>query len=170
MEHPDRNVRKQAYYGVMSALHQKRETFASLLKTYALQLSLNAGFRRHESSFAAALFEEELHPEIYGHLINAVHLHLNTLHHYINLRKKLLGVTQLGSYDLLAPLPAQSEPVVGIQEGLALIESSLAPLGEEYYDYLAYLIGVNCIDFYPDSRKRTEPTPGMFMMFIPIYC
>ncbi|MED4953898.1 M3 family oligoendopeptidase [Paenibacillus macerans] len=153
MEHPDRNVRKQAYYGVMSALHQKRETFASLLKTYALQLSLNAGFRRHESSFAAALFEEEIHPEIYGYLINAVHLHLNTLHHYINLRKKLLGVTQLGSYDLLAPLPAQSEPVVGVQEGLALIESSLAPLGEEYYDYLAYLIGVNCIDFYPDSRK-----------------
>lgn len=59
-----------------------------------------AKVKKFPSALAASLHKDNVNPEIYNALIQAIHESLPTLHKYLGLRAKVLGVEKLEMYDL----------------------------------------------------------------------
>ena len=63
--------------------------------------------------------------------MEAIHQHLPLLHHYIELRKKILGITDLKMYDIYTPL-SNLDYKFNYEDGVKKAEEVLAIFGKEY--------------------------------------
>jgi len=60
--------------------------------------------RKFPSTLEAALLPYNIPTSVYEQLIRDVHANLPTLHRYLRLRQKIMGLPQLGYEDLYAPI------------------------------------------------------------------
>ncbi len=60
--------------------------------------------RKFDTSLDAALFDYNIPRSVYTQLLDDVHANLPTLHRYLKLRQKIMGLPQLGYEDLYAPI------------------------------------------------------------------
>ncbi|MFH1680435.1 MAG: oligoendopeptidase F [Candidatus Eisenbacteria bacterium] len=154
---PDRRVRRDAVEGVFGALRQNEHVLAALLAGQANHTIFLARARGYERALDAYLDMEEIDPAVYHSLIAAVRANLGPLHRYVELRKKVLGLTDLHVYDLYTPLVPGKEMDVPYEEAMRILPEALAPLGEEYREMLvAGLDPANgWIDLYPHEGKES---------------
>lgn len=132
LENPSRKLRRKAFkqlYGVYAA---HINTLAATYQTQVKSDCITARLRKYPSARAAALFASHIPEEVYDNLIAAVHAHLPSLHGYIDLKRRLLGVKEMHMYDIYAPLTTVPEKNFSFDEALDLIKAALRPLGEEY--------------------------------------
>ncbi len=66
--------------------------------------SFFAKARKYNSSLEFALDAANIPVAVYSSLVNGVNENLATFHRYLNLRKKMMGLSELHYYDLYAPL------------------------------------------------------------------
>lgn len=151
----DRVLRQSAYESLNGVYLQFQDALAATLAAQTKQLWFFAKARNYPSSLAAALDENEVPEEIYHNLIAAVHRHLPKLHRYISLRKKLLGLDELRSFDLYTPLVADADVSVSYEEAKKLVSEAVAPLGEEYVSIFKNGMEDGWIDVYENPGKRS---------------
>ena len=65
-------------------------------------------------------------------LIDGVNRGLPTFHRYLNLRKKMMGVSELHYYDLYAPLVSSVDLNYTAEEAEKHVMAALKPLGPDY--------------------------------------
>ena len=104
MESKNRGVRKAAYKALYSNYEQYQHTYAKTLQTNVKVHNLKAQIRSYDSARQAALANNFVPEKVYDVLMEAIHQHLPLLHRYIELRKKILGITDLKMYDIYTPL------------------------------------------------------------------
>ena len=92
---------------------------------------------------------------VYENLIAAVHDSLPTMHRYIALRKKLLGLEEQHMYDIYAPLVADAELKLPYEEACDLVIEGLAPLGKEYQSLLREGFANGWVDVCETTGKRS---------------
>ena len=87
-------------------------------------------------------------------LVDGVNRHLPTFHRYLQLRKRMMGLTDdLHYYDLYAPLVADVEPRYTPEEAQEHVIGATAPLGNDYTDVLRRGFNDRWIDWYPTEGK-----------------
>ncbi|WP_367925134.1 oligoendopeptidase F [uncultured Ruthenibacterium sp.] len=155
MESSDRTLRQSAFCSLYAGYDRLKNTCAAVLSSQMKQLQFFAKARRYPSALHAALAETEVPVEIYHNLIETVHQHLPSMHRYVRLRKKLLGLDQLHYYDLYAPMVADEHMEVPFDMGKDLAREALAPLGEEYLKILNEGFENRWIDVYENQGKRS---------------
>ena len=111
--------------------------------------------RRYPSALAAALDRNRVPVEVYDAMTAAAHEGLPSLHRYLRLRARMLGVSDLGYHDLYAPLAAESERSYSVPEARSLLAESLAPLGREYVEVLDRGFDERWVDFWPTQGKKS---------------
>ncbi len=151
----DRQVRQQAFTGLLGTYSQYRNTLAATLDGQVKQHVFFAKARKYASPLEAALSGNDIPVEVYDNLISTVNNHLAPLHRYVALKKKALGVDQIHMYDLYVPLAKDVEIKVPYQEGLQLVRQSLAPLGDDYAKQLNKGLSSGWIDVYENKGKRS---------------
>jgi oligoendopeptidase F len=109
---------------------------------------------RFGSTLEAALFRDAIPTTVYRQLLEDVHANLGTLHRYLALRKRLLGVDRLDYADLMAPVVKSMDRTYGIAEAQEMVLSAVAPLGREYQDKLRHGYQSGWTDFLPSTGKR----------------
>ena len=92
--------------------------------------------RHFDSALEAALFQDNIPTAVYKQLLADVHRSLPTLHRYLALRKKMLGLDVLRYQDLYVPLVASVDMNFEPDEARAITLEALAPLGKAYTDAL----------------------------------
>ena len=110
--------------------------------------------RKFASTLAAALFRDNIPVSIYHQLIEDVNANLPTLHRYLKLRQRLMGLKQLGYEDLYAPLVPEVERRYPIDKAKDMVLAAVAPLGPEYQRKLEHGFGAGWTDFLPRTGKR----------------
>jgi oligoendopeptidase F len=110
--------------------------------------------RNYNSCLEAALDANNIPVEVYHGLIDNVNKNLNTLHRYLALRKRMLGVDTLHYYDIYAPLVKEVDLQYSYEEAQKLIIDGLALLGPEYTSTLATAFDNRWIDIFPNTGKR----------------
>ncbi len=155
MESHDRNVRKNAYNAVYDAYKALINTIASAYNYNTKTDVVSARIRKYDSARAAALSGDNIPAEVYDNLVAEVHKNLPSMHRYVNLRKKLLGVDKLYMYDMYVPLIKLPETVVSFEEGLDIMRDALQPLGEEYLSKMNKGIEEGWIDVYENKGKTS---------------
>jgi oligoendopeptidase F len=142
------------------------DAFFGALKTFqrTLGVALYAQVRGHifdekvhlfGSSLEAALFQNDVPTAVYRQLIADVHRSLPTLHRYLRLRQKMLGLDALRYQDLYVPLVEKVDMTFAPEEARAITLEAFAPLGKEYVATLKKGYESRWTDFLPSTGKRS---------------
>ncbi len=157
-EGADRALRKSAYENLYQTLGRFKNTAASILNAQNKQLKFYADARKYDSMLEASLDQNHVPTAVYLNLIDTVHQHMDTMHRYVRLRKKLLGVEELRFYDVYTQLVSGVDKKIPFDEAKQTVYEALAPLGEDYRRILKEGFDNRWIDVYENEGKR----PGAY--------
>lgn len=133
-------------------------TLATTLNAHVQSHVFNKDVRGFGSSVEAALFDFNIPQAVYTRLIDDVHANLPTLHRYLKLRQKIMGLPALGYEDLYAPIVDRVDLRYTPEEGMALTLEAFAPLGPQYVEALRKGYASRWVDFLPNTGK----SPGAY--------
>jgi oligoendopeptidase F len=149
--------RKAVFGAFWGAWRGYKGTLGANMTTQVMGDVFTAKARRFDSSLEAALFADNMPAKVYRTLVEQTNAALPTLHRYLRLRKRLLGITdQLGYYDNYPTLfPATEVPKFGVTESERITLEALAPMGEEYLALLRRGFAGRWMNPYPHQGKAT---------------
>ena len=153
-ESSDRALRKSAYENLYNTLGGMRNTAAGLLDAQNKQQKFFATARKYGSAREAAMDRTNVPVSVYDNLIEAVHRHMDKMHRYVRLRKKLLGVDVLHFYDVYTPLLKDEPAKIPFAQAKQTVYDALYPLGDDYRAILKEGFENRWIDVYENQGKR----------------
>lgn len=156
----DRNVRKNAFDVMYASYGQFENSLASTLSGEVKAHNFNARVHKYNSAREAALSENSVPTAVYGTLIKEVNSHLDLLHRYVALRKKILGLKDLQMYDMYVPLTGKPVLSYNFEEAKEEARKALAPLGEDYLKHVDYIFNNRVIDVVENQNKVTGAYSG----------
>ncbi|WP_368403697.1 oligoendopeptidase F [Streptococcus parasanguinis] len=159
VESKDRAVRKEAYEGLYKVYEQYQHTYAKTLQTNVKVHNFNAKVRKFSSAREAALSDNFVPESVYDSLVAAVNKHLPLLQRYVQLRSKILGISDLKMYDMYTPL-SDTDYKFTYEESLAKAEEVLAVLGEDYLSRVKRAFSERWIDVHVNQGKRSGAYSG----------
>lgn len=154
----DRHVRKEVFNAFWSTYNQYEDTFGSLLSQTVLQHVIDARLHHYDSALAAAVSADDIPVGVYHQLVDSVNDNLDTLHRYLKLRKRMLGVDTLHYYDIYPPL-VKSDKAFTIDQARQLVRTATQPLGKHYQQLLDKATSQPWTSVYPSRGK----SPGAYM-------
>ncbi len=156
---PVYNVRKQAADAFFSTLRSYENTFATLLDGVVKAHILSKEARGYSSCLEASLMPDNISVEAYDQLVQTINDNLpRTLHKYIALRRKVLGLDGPVTFpNLYNSMIEDVDQEWTYEQGRDLILTALKPLGQEYVSLLAEGTDPHngWIDIYPNADKRS---------------
>ncbi len=115
----------------------------------------NKDARHYDSCLQAALDRNNVPTAVYTQLISDVHANLPTLHRYLKLRQRMMGVDQLRYEDLYASIVKEVDLHFTPEQAMDLTLKACAPLGKTYVDDLKKGYDSRWVDFMPSTGKRS---------------
>lgn len=156
MQSTDRKLRRTTYLAQCSRYHQYRHTFADLLGGKIQAHLFYSKGHKYTSCLEAALYQNNIPPQLYTNLIDTVSAHSSLITDYFSLKQKALALPDFHFYDVYAPIAHTQEHRYSYQESVDLICSSLSPLGEEYVNIMRNgLTNARWVDKYENLNKRS---------------
>ncbi len=142
------------------------QTFWDTYKDYTgtLAASLYAQVKSHmfyndvhnfDNSLERALFNNNIPTSVYRQLIEDVHENLPTLHRYLKLKERMLGLDKIGYEDLYAASVKEVDLTYSPEEAIDLCIRSNGILGEEYVEVLSGAFEQGWMDILPSPGKRS---------------
>ena len=156
----DREVRKNAFDVMYASYGQFENSLASTLSGEVKAHNFNARVHKYNSAREAALSENGVPTAVYDTLIKEVNSHLDLLHRYVSLRKKILGLKDLQMYDMYVPLTGEPPLSYNFETAKAEARKALAPLGEDYLKHVDYIFNNRVIDVVESQNKVTGAYSG----------
>ena len=126
--------------------------------------ALNAEMRAHvfnkdvhhyRSCVEASLFPNNIPTRVYTQLLSDVHSNLPTLHRYLKLRKRMMGVDTLRYEDLYAPIVKEVDLKFTPEQAMDITLSAVEPLGKDYVETLRKGMVGGWIDWMPTEGKAS---------------
>lgn len=128
---PDREARRTAWEHYADGYLGLKNTLASNYSAAVQRDVFFARARRYDSSLEAALFPNNIAPEVFHNLIETFRKNIPTWHKYWAVRRRALGVETLHPYDIWAPI-STAQSTIPFEQAVDWISAGLAPLGDDY--------------------------------------
>jgi oligoendopeptidase F len=148
--------RKLVFDGYWGAWKKFEGTSGELLTTQVMNDHFTAQSRKFATALQASQFPDAMPDAVYRTLISEVNAALPTLHRYLRLRKKLLGITDdLHYYDGYPPMfHLDNAPKFSVADSERITLEALQPLGDEYLGILRKGFNAHWMSAYPQDGKR----------------
>jgi oligoendopeptidase F len=154
-ESKNREDRKRIFEVFFETLQKFQRTFGTQLYGELKKNLFYKNVRNYESSLHASLDKNNIPRAVFHKLIENVNKNLHTLHRYLQLRGKMLGIKDLNFYDAYPSLTKEVDLTYTYDQARELIQNSLSLLGKEYNVIIQKALEDNWIDVYPNTGKRT---------------
>lgn len=128
----NREFRKEVYEKYYTVYKQFENTAASLLDGEMTANNTIAKLKKFDSARKMSLFANNIDEKVYDNLVEVIHDNIEIHRDYTSLRKKVLGLDDLGFHDIYLPLVEDYNKTYTFDEAKELILKALAPLGEDY--------------------------------------
>lgn len=151
----DRAARKKVFEDFFGTYKQYERSFGTQLYSQIKRDIFYKNARRYESTLESALNADNIPVAVYKNLIASVNENLATLHRYLKLRKKILGLDDLHYYDMYPSLVKAVDLSYTVEQAQGLIKAALQPLGSDYIKALDEAFGNRWIDMFPNTGKRS---------------
>jgi len=148
-------VRRTAFHQYYAQYEAHANTLAATLSGSNERDVYAARVRKYPSAVEAALFADNVPLGVYDQLVAAVRTHLPAVHHYYDLRRRILGLDEIHHYDCYVPLVPELEQRHTWDEAVAVVIESLAPLGGDYGGRLERGLRGRWCDRYPNVGKQS---------------
>ena len=150
----DRAVRKAAFEGLFKEYKAFENTLATTLSSSIKTFNFGAKIRNYNSALEASLKPNDIPVEVYTNAIKTIDENLSSLHRYVSLKKRLLGLDEMHMYDLYVSVIELDKEHIEFDKGVEMIVEGLAPLGKEYLDIFTQGIKDGWVDKYMNKGKR----------------
>lgn len=152
---PDRGVRRRAFDQYYEQFTAHENTLAATLAGSIQRDVYYARARNYDSSLEAALFPDNMPVSVYDNLIAAVRESLPNVHHYFDVRRRKMGLSEIHHYDTYVPILSDVEKHHTWDQAVEVVTESLAPLGSEYTSVLQEGLRARWADRYPNRGKQS---------------
>ncbi len=132
-KHKDREVRRTGMENYADSYLELRHTYASNYLASAKQAVTVSKIRGYNSVLEYKLSPFNIPTGVFHNLIDTFKKNLPTWHRYWDVKRRLLKLDKLHTYDIWAPL-TQNQPDYSFDEAINKITSGMAPLGKEYVE------------------------------------
>ncbi|GAA3635082.1 oligoendopeptidase F [Lactobacillus hamsteri] len=156
----NRQVRKNAFDVMYATYGQFKNSLASTLSGVVKAHNYNARVHKYDSARDASLADNGVPSVVYDTLIKEVNSHLDLLHRYVALRKKILGLKDLQMWDMYVPLTGKPSLTYNFDQAKEEAKKALAPLGEDYLKHVDYIFNNRVIDVVESKNKVTGAYSG----------
>lgn len=153
MESTDRNFRKETFRRFYEVYGQFKNTIGAAYAANIKKAYFYSNVRKYDSSLEMSLSLNEVPMSVYDNLIETVRKNLGSMHKYIGVRKKALGVSEHHFYDNYVSLVPDYRKKFTFEEAKDLARKGLAPLGEDYLRRLEEGFSDRWIDVYENIGK-----------------
>ena len=150
----DRSVREAAFKDLFGHYKDFENTLATTLSSSIKAFNFSARVRKYNSDLESALKPEDIPLEVYKNAIKTINDNIESLHRYVRVKKKLLGLDEMHMYDLYVPVIEIDKEHVEFDKGVEMAIEGLNPLGEEYLEIFKGGIEGGWIDKYINKGKR----------------
>ena len=148
----DRDLVFKSFWGKYKEFER---TLGSTLDGVAKTHLFTMKARKFKSSLEAATFDSNLPTSVYTRLIADVHASLPTLHRYLRLRKRMMGVDQLRYEDLYASIVKDVDMKFTPEQAQELVLQAVAPLGPTYVETMRKGYEARWVDWMPNTGKQS---------------
>jgi oligoendopeptidase F len=152
---PERSDRIAVYEAFYGELQRFKGSLAATLSATVQEHVFETRSRGYASSLEASLAGNEVDPAVYHMLVREVNASLPSLHRYLRLRARMLGLSDLRYHDLYPPLVPAVKADYGWENARRLVGEALRPLGEDYASRLRRALEGRWVDVYPRIGKRS---------------
>lgn len=153
LESSDRENRKKAYQDELITYNDNINTIAGLITGQVKKNIFYSQERGYESSLEMYLEADNVDEKVYNNLIRTVNSNMDSLHKYIDLRKKVLKLDKVHSYDMFVPMVKAVDNNINYEKAQSIVYSALSPLGKEYNDVVYKAFNEKWIDVYSHENK-----------------
>lgn len=137
------------------ALGAFSRTLGTIMNSNVQRALFYARSRRYGSTLEASLDGPNIPGSVYTRLVDGVNKNLATLHRYLRLRKRMMGIPDdLHYYDLYAPLVSSVDLRYSPEDAMKHVLASIAPLGGDYAAVVERAFSERWIDVFPNEGKR----------------
>ena len=150
----DRRVRKEAFAGLFTEYEKYKNTFSTALTSSIKNFIFNSKIRKYSSSLESSLQPNNIPLMVYDNVVNTVDSNLDSLHRYVKIKKKLLGLEEIHIYDLYVPIIDTIKEHMEFKKGVEQVKEALIPLGKEYLSIFSKGVEEGWIDIYSNKGKR----------------
>ena len=154
LEATDPRVRKEAFTQLYRVYKQFAATFATTLATHVQMHNYTAQVHHYPDARTAALAENHIPVSVYDQLVDQVTAHLDLLHRYVRLRKRVLG-QPVHMYDMYVPLTGEPSLKFTYDEAKEMALKALAVLGDDYCQHVQEAFDQRWIDVVENKGKRS---------------
>ncbi len=150
---PKREDRALVFDAFFGALKKYQGVLGATLGAAVQSDWFVAQARHYDTSVAASVDGDHVPAAVYATLVSSTNKNLPTLHRYLRLRAKMLGITDLAYSDLYPPLVANNRTWT-VDEATALTLEATRPLGAAYTSQMEAGFKGRWMDVYPSLGKR----------------
>jgi oligoendopeptidase F len=148
----DRQLVFKAFWGKYKEFERTLgTTLDGVAKTHLFDMKVH----KYKSCLEAASFDANIPTTVYTRLIADVHASLPTLHRYLKLRKRMMGVSQLRYEDLYASIVKDVDMKFTPEQAQDLVFASVAPLGSSYVETMRKGYQARWVDWMPNTGKSS---------------
>jgi len=148
----DRDLAFQSFFVTLKGFER---TFGTTLDAQVKGHLFDAKVHRFDSALAAALFQNDIPTTVYTQLVADVRRSLPSLHRFLRLRQRMLGLEKLRYQDLYVPMVGRVDLRFEPDEARAITLEALAPLGAPYVAVLKKGFESRWTDYLPSTGKRS---------------
>lgn len=152
----NRNVRRSAFRRLFSTYSKYGNTLSALMDAFVKERTTMSKVRHFPDSLTASVFKDEVTPDILGNLVDTVSRRMDVLFSYYDVKREVLGLSNLHMYDIYMPLISSCTKKYTYEEATKEVLDTVKIFGKEYHDTLENGIkNEHWVDVYPTKGKRS---------------
>ncbi|MCB2360390.1 oligoendopeptidase F [Clostridium estertheticum] len=151
----DRRVRKDAFETLFSIYKGFSNTLTASLTSSIKNFIFNAKTRNYSCALESSLKPNNIPVKVYDNVVDTINKNLSSLHKYVSIKKKLLGLNEMHMYDLYVPIIDAEENHIEYEDAVKIALEGIKPLGQEYLDIFKEGINEGWVDVFQNKGKRS---------------
>lgn len=146
--------RKAVFDAFWTTWGEYKGTAGQTLSAHLTSQLFTTRVRNYDDTLTRNLFQDNLPRSVYDTLVKVTNDNLDSLHRYLALKARVLGLEDMGYEDIYVSMmePPRAYP---IEETVELVNKAVLPLGETYADQLADAAGKRWMHVHPSPGKRS---------------
>lgn len=151
----NREYRERVYRKFYKPYMSLKNTFASLFSGNMNGDVFKARSRGYNSSLESALKPNNIPLEVYHNLVDTVNEGIGSLHRWVEMKKRIMGLEDIHAYDMYVSLFPESKKDYSFEDARSIVTNALTPMGHHYMEAINKAFDNRRIDVYDTKGKRS---------------
>jgi oligoendopeptidase F len=157
-QNPDRDLRKRAYQTVYETAGKDEIVWASAIRSVCEDHTQMCELRKWQTPMRQSLIDNDVDEQAITSLIKTIEKSAKLYQKYLQLKAKLMNLSKLANYDLMAPLPKTPETTYAWADARKEVTGAYAEFDQQIGDWISEMYQKRHLD----GEVRKGKTAGAF--------